>query len=221
MPKYPTKLPKVFLACPFDKQQEKLVTHLSKLPWKVKVASDRVTSDHLLKKIIMEMKACDFAIFDISGWNPNVCLELGLARGLNKRYYIINNTSSKKKDAPSDIKGIDRVDYDWDRRKNTLSLYDKLKDGVFKKNFITRTIWKKLQDVPNADKKFELVLNILHAFRAERSTLTHEQLRILARGLNLKKQEDYDEVADCLVKLKLFKRVPGSGALKPRQKIFK
>lgn len=220
MPKYPTKLPKVFLACPFDKDLDRLVTHLNKLPWKVKIASEKVTSDHLLKKIITDMKAADFAIFDISGWNPNVCLELGLARGLNKQYYIINNTS-KRKDVPSDIKGIDRVDYDWDRRKNTASLYDKLKDGIFKKNFITRTIWKKLQDVPNADKKFELALNILHACKADRSTLTHEHLKVLARGLNLKKQEDFDEVVNCLVKLKLFKKVSGSGAIKRLQTIFK
>jgi len=220
MPKYPTKLPKVFLACPFDKDMDRLVTHLNKLPWKVKIASEKVTSDHLLKKIITDMKASDFAIFDISGWNPNVCLELGLARGLNKQYYIINNTS-KRKDVPSDIKGIDRVDYDWDRRKNTASLYDKLKDGIFKKNFVTRAIWKKLQDVPNADKKFELALNILHACKAERIALTQQQLKVLARGLNLKKQEDFDEVVECLVKLKLFKKVPGTGAIKRLQKIFK
>jgi hypothetical protein len=221
MPKYPTKLPKVFLACPFDKNKDKLVTHLNKLPWKVKVASDRITSDHLLKKIITEMKSCDFAIFDISGWNPNVCLELGLARGLNKQYYIINNTSSKKKDAPSDIKGLDRIDYDWDRRKNTLSLYDKLKDGIFKKKFITRALWKKLQDVPNAEKKFELVLNILHGFKADRVSLTNGNLKVLAKGLNLKKQEDFDEVVSCLVKLKVFTKVQRSDAIKPQSKLFK
>jgi len=220
MPKYPTKLPKVFLACPFDKDKDKLVTHLNKLPWKVKVASDKITSDHLLKKIITEMQLCDFAIFDISGWNPNVCLELGLARGLNKQYYIINNTS-KKKDAPSDIKGIDRIDYDWDRRKNTVSLYDKLKDGIFKKKFITRSVWEKLQHIPNADKKFELVLNVFQAFRNERTSLTINELKRLAGGMNLKKQEDFDEVVNCLVTLKLFKKVQRSGAIRPIGKLFR
>ncbi len=220
MPKYPTKLPKVFLACPFDKDLDRLVAHLNKLPWKIKVASDRITSDHLLKKIITEMRACDFAIFDISGWNPNVCLELGLARGLNKQYYIINNTA-KKKDAPSDIKGIDRVDYDWDKRKNTASLYDKLKDGIFKKNFLTRALWKEIQHTANADKKFELILNILHAFRSERSQLTVTELKKLAKGLNLKKQTDFEDVVDCLVKVKLFKKVQSSGAIRPSRRIFK
>lgn len=219
MPKYPTKLPVVFLACPFDKDMDKLVSHLNKLPWKIRVASDKITSDHLLKKITSEIKKCDFSIFDISGWNPNVCLELGLARGLDTEYYIINNTS-KRKDAPSDIRGIDRVDYDWDRRKNTLSLYDKLKDGIFKKKFITRSVWEKLHHTTNADKKFELALNILHAFKTSRNPLTVDDLKVLAKGLNLKKQSDFDDVVDCLFELDLFKTNKRSGSIAPVKKLY-
>lgn len=219
MPKYPAKLPTVFLACPFDKDMDKLVVHLSKLPWKIRVASDKITSDHLLKKIIAEIKNCDFSIFDISGWNPNVCLELGLARGLNAEYYIINNTS-KRKDAPSDIRGIDRIDYDWDRRKNTLSLYDKLKDGIFKKKFITRSVWEKLHHTTNADKKFELALNILQAFKTNRSPLTTDDLKLLAKGLHLKKQADFEDVVDCLCDLNLFKKNKRSGSIGPSKKLY-
>ena len=66
MPKSQTKLPKVFLACPFDKDMTKLVETLNWLPWTIKVANERITSDHILAKIVSDMGSCDFAIFDIS-----------------------------------------------------------------------------------------------------------------------------------------------------------
>ncbi|WP_376705725.1 hypothetical protein RQ479_15340 [Mesorhizobium sp. ISC25] len=51
-------------------------------------------------------------MFDITEWNPNVALELGIAIGLSKRYFILLNPKlDQNQDVPSDIKGIDRVQY--------------------------------------------------------------------------------------------------------------
>jgi len=38
----------------------------------------------------------DYCIFDISTWNPNVALEIGLAEGLGVDYYILLNRRLKK-----------------------------------------------------------------------------------------------------------------------------
>jgi hypothetical protein len=42
-------------------------------------ADEKITNLHILQKIISYIDASDFSLFDISGWNPNVTLELGLA----------------------------------------------------------------------------------------------------------------------------------------------
>jgi len=220
MPKAPVRFPKVFLACPFDKHMKTLVEQLRRLPWTIHPANARITSDHLLTKITDDLLACDFAIFDISGWNPNVCLELGLARGLGVEYYIVNN-NSKKKDAPSDIKGIERIDYNWNKRKKAANLFDQIMEGIFKKHFVTKQLWSSLSAVPNAEKKFKVVLYALSSFRNGKSKLTRADLRMLARGLNLRKEEDYDDVINVLVKNNCCKKLQGSGAITLTRKLFK
>ena len=67
---------------------------------------------HILQKIISYIKASDFSLFDISGWNPNVTLELGVALALSDKWYICFNPANTPVDeVPSDIKGIDRIQY--------------------------------------------------------------------------------------------------------------
>ena len=79
---------------------------------KFEFADEKITSDFLLDKLSNMIENSAFCIFDITNWNPNVTLELGIARGLKKRFYIVQDTTRKKSpDAPSDIKGLDRVDY--------------------------------------------------------------------------------------------------------------
>jgi hypothetical protein len=58
------------------------------------------------------IKASQFSIFDISGWNPNVTLELGVALALSDNWYIsFNPDKTPVEEVPSDIKGIDRIQY--------------------------------------------------------------------------------------------------------------
>ncbi len=63
-----------------------------------------------------------FSIFDITGWNANVALELGIAVGLNEDYYILFNPERDQTDVPSDLGGIDRLQYtDFTSLKSELS----------------------------------------------------------------------------------------------------
>lgn len=75
-------------------------------------ADEKITNMHILQKIISYIRSSDFSLFDISGWNPNVTLELGVALAMSGDWYIcFNPNKTPLDDVPSDIKGIDRVQY--------------------------------------------------------------------------------------------------------------
>ena len=75
-------------------------------------ADEKITNMHILQKILSYIKSSDFAIFDISSWNPNVTLELGIALALSDNWYIcFNPKETDLKEVPSDIRGIDRIQY--------------------------------------------------------------------------------------------------------------
>jgi len=75
-------------------------------------ADEKITNMHILQKIISYIRASDFSIFDISGWNPNVTLELGIAMSSEEDWYIsFNPTLTDLNEVPSDLRGIDRIEY--------------------------------------------------------------------------------------------------------------
>lgn len=87
-------------------------------------ADEKITSLHILQKIADYIRSTRFGIYDISGWNANVTLELGLAYGLNQRAFIaIDPTKTDDEDVPADLRGIDRIQY---------SSYTELQDGISK-----------------------------------------------------------------------------------------
>ena len=75
-------------------------------------ADQELTNKHILEKITTMMRAAAFSLFDITHWNPNVALELGIAYGLNLDYYILFDPTKEKKDVLSDVRGIDRIQYE-------------------------------------------------------------------------------------------------------------
>ena len=213
------KFPHVFLACPFDNNMAKLIEELGLLPWIIHPANEKITSDHLLVKITKDLKLCDFAVFDISGWNANVCLELGLAKGLNIKYYILNNNSLNR-DAPSDIKGIERIDYNWNRTKNVASLFGQIKDGIFKKQFLTIKVWQQLKHLNKAEDKFTLFLYVLSKFNGVKKQITLSEIKRLAKGMHFR-QEDFDEITKIFIQLKIFKKTQKSGAFTLIKRLYK
>lgn len=87
-------------------------------------ADEKITSLHILQKIATYIRSTRFGIYDISGWNANVTLELGLAFGLNERAFIaIDPAKTEIDEVPSDLRGIDRIQY---------SSYASLQEGIAK-----------------------------------------------------------------------------------------
>lgn len=75
-------------------------------------ADEKITNLHILQKIANYIRESRFGIYDISGWNPNVTLELGLAFGLSERAFIaIDPSKTDVSEVPADLRGIDRIQY--------------------------------------------------------------------------------------------------------------
>lgn len=85
-------------------------------------ADEKITNMHIMKKIETFIRGSDFSIFDISGWNPNVTLELGFAMAVGDQWYIaIDPSKTEINEVPSDLRGLDRIEYS-----SYTSLADKL-----------------------------------------------------------------------------------------------
>jgi hypothetical protein len=66
----------------------------------------------VLAKIYSIIVESAFGIYDVSGWNANVTLELGMALGLRETSYILlNPTAHVSDEAPADLRGFDRIEY--------------------------------------------------------------------------------------------------------------
>lgn len=75
-------------------------------------ADERISNLHILEKIKGYIESSRFGIYDITGWNPNVALELGLALGMQATSYIAFDPSKTTlSDVPSDLRGMDRMQY--------------------------------------------------------------------------------------------------------------
>lgn len=75
-------------------------------------ADEKISNLHILDKIRGYIESSRFGIYDITGWNPNVALELGLALGMNSTSYIAFDPSKTTlSDVPSDLRGMDRMQY--------------------------------------------------------------------------------------------------------------
>jgi hypothetical protein len=74
-------------------------------------ADERITHEHLLYKIAQMILDSPICIFDVTEWNPNVTLELGIAYGFESKAYIAFDPTKLSKDVPADIRGLDRIQY--------------------------------------------------------------------------------------------------------------
>ncbi|WP_447976758.1 hypothetical protein [Candidatus Nitrospira bockiana] len=75
-------------------------------------ADEKITTLHILQKIADYIRSSRCGIYDISAWNANVTLELGLAYGLNEKAYIVANPKQHSaNEVPADLRGLDRIQY--------------------------------------------------------------------------------------------------------------
>ncbi len=112
MAKAPYKLPNVFVGCPYGGRFKfsTFKSALDRIPFKWFYADTSLATKQLLGILRSYITAADFCIFDISLWNPNVALEIGVADGLGAEYYILLDRRLSK-GVPADIQGIQRIEY--------------------------------------------------------------------------------------------------------------
>jgi predicted nucleotide-binding protein len=75
-------------------------------------ADERISNESILTKIVKLIQSADFSLFDITQWNPNVTLELGIALMHSDDWYVLFNPRHGQADAPSDIRGIEQIRYE-------------------------------------------------------------------------------------------------------------
>lgn len=74
-------------------------------------ADQKITNKQILQKIEAMIHEAQFSVFDVTTWNPNVALELGIAIGAELDYYIAFNPAIEQGEVPADLGGIDRIQY--------------------------------------------------------------------------------------------------------------
>jgi hypothetical protein len=86
-------------------------------------ADELLTNQHVLDKIIDLIEQATFSLFDVTLWNPNVTLELGVAIGRRRPYFLLLDPTKRRTGVPSDLAGLDRIEY---------RSYTQLRDGLGK-----------------------------------------------------------------------------------------
>ena len=190
MAKAPYKLPNVFVGCPYGGKFKfsSFKSTLDKIPFRFFYADTRLQTKHLLEILRKYIATADFCVFDISTWNPNVALEIGIAEGMDAEYYILVNRKLSK-GVPADIQGIQRIEYanykDFDERNGLLPHLTKY---LVREQTHPRNIWEALEGDTNRAKKYYVALRILAHFR-DRKRLKSHDMTTLCRGSYLRKAE--------------------------------
>jgi hypothetical protein len=74
-------------------------------------ADEELTNKHILEKVSTMMNEAAFSLFDITFWNPNVAVELGIAYGRGLDFFILFDPTKEEREVLSDLRGIDRIEY--------------------------------------------------------------------------------------------------------------
>jgi nucleoside 2-deoxyribosyltransferase len=144
--------------------------------------SDVLTS-LLLEKIIDYIEAADVIIADITGRNPNVFYELGVAHTLSKPVVLITQDAN----APTDIAGYERIRYELDKDVEFLNKLDNALTHVFLRRY--EDLYRRAEAVYYEFKiakqvaiekvsEEEFISRVKDAERTEKIPSMHEELRI-------------------------------------------
>ena len=116
-----------FVVMPFRPELNYFFLYLKKyLEEKYRIRVERgdsnVLTKELMKKVSDQISAASFLIADITGNNPNVFFELGIAHATNK--LVIFLTQDLPKDAPIDIRQFEFIQYELGRHEDLLAKLD-------------------------------------------------------------------------------------------------
>lgn len=99
---------------PSEKFRETLASIENEFRVRFSYADKVLTADYLLNKLKNAILSSGRSLFDVTYWNPNVTLELGLAYGFGEKDRILislNTSVHGGERVPSDLAGIDRLEY--------------------------------------------------------------------------------------------------------------
>jgi hypothetical protein len=190
----PFKHPSVFVGCPYTPKKgfEKLRRALERLPIEFVYADSSIRSQQVMERVRRGITRTDYSLFDITGWNANVTLEVGMAEGLNKDYYILFRPGQgSKREPPADLKGVQRFQYKKLDDLSPESLASQLMDHLVKKLTHPRNIYDQLAG-PDRHKMFIVAMRIL-AHCKKSKILRREDLGSLIRGTWLR-QNSVEEI---------------------------
>jgi hypothetical protein len=174
---------------------------------------------HLLAILRQHIVSADFCIFDISTWNPNVALEIGMAEGMGAEYYVVVNRKLSS-GVPADIQGIQRIEYrtynDFDGQRGLFPLLVKY---LVNEHTHPRSIWEALESDPKRERKYYLALRILAHFR-DNKRLTDYQLRNLAHGTDLRRP-DTRQLVERLYDMGLLSNITRKAVATLRKRLFR
>ena len=218
MARAPYKLPSVFVGCPYGGRFpfETFKRSLNAIPFRWYYADTHLATKHLLGILTSHIKAADFCIFDISLWNPNVALEIGLAEGLGVEYYILLNKNLSK-GVPADVQGLQRIEYEKPKGYGQGSLFPALVKYLVKDHTHPRNIYNSLTG-DNREMKFYFALATLAHLR-DNSRLTHDDIRLLGKGTYLRRDAQKDSL-EVLQNLGLISSWMTKRGAKLRKKLF-
>ncbi len=212
------KLPSVFVGCPYGGKFPfaAFKAALDRLPFRWYYADTHLSTKHLLGILTSYIKAVDYCIFDISTWNPNVALELGLAEGLKVQYYILLNRKLSK-GVPADIQGLQRIEYEETSGFRPECLLPNIVRYLVKTHTHPKNIFNDL-DADNREAKFYFALSVLAHLR-DNKRLTHDDTSRLVRGTYLRKSARA-EVLDTLVSLDLISSWENRGGARLKKNLY-
>lgn len=202
MSRAPYKLPSVFVGCPYGGKFPFTTfrSALDHVPFRWYYADTHLSTKHLLGILTSYIKAVDYCIFDISLWNPNVALELGLAEGLGVEYYILLNRKLSK-GVPADIQGLQRIEYDDPKGIGHGALLPSIVKYLVKTHTYPKNLYNSLTG-DNREAKFYFALSLLSHLR-DNKYLSHVDISRLVRGTYLRKDAQ-NNVLDTLLSLGLI-----------------
>jgi hypothetical protein len=207
-----TRFPKVFIGHPFKKRfpYKSFREIFKSLPFEVVYGNTDIETKQLLGILKKNIKIVDYCLFDLTYWNPNVSLELGMCEGLHsqtlKGYYVLldNNRSTE---VPSDIKGLQRLEYSRHNFAEDIGLGNKLL-LLLKKEYWAKKIYSLLKKTFNEHHKvevgFEASMKILAHFR-DFENLDIRGLSRIFQGTRLR-SDDREAVLKTLADNKYIKK---------------
>jgi hypothetical protein len=104
----------VFLAIPFTEKyhavSDAIVEALQSLGYKPFKADESTGNISIFCKICQGIQEAKYVVCEVTEWNPNVFLELGMAIGLGK-YVVLLREEGSKLLVPSDLRGVEHVNH--------------------------------------------------------------------------------------------------------------